>query len=181
MVRARAGHKNAARFEHLQRAKIEFFVSTQCCWKRLLALGKGWRIENDGLELPPSVRPVSQQIECIRFEPLDFGSSQRAAVHFEIALTSFECGTGLVDPNDLLAAASKVQRESTLVAEDVQRVSVRISLRGCVVFALVEKGSGLLSCGCVIFKAQRRLIRIRSRLNDRSHLVAANEASSDGG
>ena len=38
-----------------------------------------------------------------------------------------------------------MQREATLIAEDIERLAARILSRGSTVFTLIEEGSGLLS------------------------------------
>ena len=48
---------------------------------------------------------------------------------------------------------SKVQRESSLIAEGVERFTVRVLGGGGIVFALVEEGAGFLALEAVVVKS----------------------------
>ena len=69
----------------------------------------------------------------------------RDAVQLLIAARRLNCGGSHLDAFDVLAAVGNRQRKSALVAEAVEHFAGSVAPRGPVIFALVEKGAGLLA------------------------------------
>src|ERR1700678_2122124 len=148
VIGAGAGDENAAGAQHFEGAEIEFFVATESGIEIALGFGEGWRIENDGVVLLAGGGVVLEQIEGVGFNPFDFmnlGSVRLGGVEGGVLVGDFESGARAVDSGDMGAARGEMQRESALVAEDVERLAVGVVRGGEIVFALVEKGSGLLA------------------------------------
>jgi hypothetical protein len=76
VVGAGAGDEDAAGAKHLEGAKIEFFVAAQGGVEIALGLGKGGRVENDGVVAASLLRTswrsiVLEQIEGVGLDPFN--------------------------------------------------------------------------------------------------------------
>ena len=95
----------------------------------------------------------------------------RGAIGLKITLRHFERGARDVDARDLAADLGEMQRESALVAADIERAApVRIApqalrpvARGGVVGALVEECAGLLAGVGVVVEGEAVEMELRAR------------------
>src|SRR5215469_18368288 len=113
MVRARAGHKDPARSEHLQGSKVEFFVPTEGGIEIALSLGKGGWIKNDRVVESVGSSIVLQQVEGVALDPFNLTS-----VQIGVLVGNLQRGTGTVHANDGVANLRQMKGETSLVAED---------------------------------------------------------------
>src|SRR5436309_1054078 len=139
VIRARAGHENAARAEHLERAEVQFFIAANGGIKVTLALReRGW-VQDDGVVLALCRGVILEQVEGISLNPFDL-----AAVQGSVLVGNFQGRTGTIHAGDLGAVRGEMKGESPLIAENVERFPFGVAGRGGIVLALVEEGSGLL-------------------------------------
>ena len=75
------------------------------------------------------------------------------AIELLILLRDFERRARGIDRGDALAHPRQVQRESSLIGEDVERLAVRISRGSSVVLPLIEKRACLLPAERVVVEA----------------------------
>ena len=158
VMRAGAGDEQAAWTQHFERAKIEFFVAAQSTLDGAFRFGKGRRVDNDDVEFFASLRPVTQDRECVGFDPFNISRDARA-IRRQISLRNFERGAGCVDAGNPAAELREMQCKSALVAADVEGAAAerelpRPPLRSGVVGVLIEKGAGLLAGVDVVVKGE---------------------------
>ena len=97
MVRAGAGHENAARTKHSKRSQVQLLVAAQSPLNGALRFGEGWRIENDRVVHGSGIAPIAQQVKGVGLDPIYLRVIQRVAVGLEVALGNFERGARHVD------------------------------------------------------------------------------------
>src|SRR4051812_1167899 len=148
VVGAAAGHESAAWAQHFEGSKVEFFVAPHRGLKVALALGKGGRVENDGVIATISSSVVLEKVEGVSLDPLDV-----PAVEGCVLVGGFQGRTGAVDASYLGAAGGEVKGEASLIAENIESFAFGIAGCGGIVFALIEKGPGLLACKRVEMEA----------------------------
>src|SRR6185437_6705945 len=122
VIRAGARHQDSPWSQHLQSAQVQLLVSTERSWQVAPGFCKGRRIENDAVVLLSLVRVVTHKIEGIGFDPFNLVSVQGS-----VLVGSFERGAGAIHASNFFADAGQVQREASLIAEDIERVTSRIS------------------------------------------------------
>src|SRR6185437_6860871 len=101
------------------------------------------------------------------------------AVEFEIALSGYERRARGIHAADIRADPRQMQRESTLVAEDVERVAACMARSGDIVLALIEEGSGLLPGGRAVVEAQCLMIAFAIHCHTRLGLFAIHQTAGD--
>ncbi len=72
--RAGTGDQNPSRPQHLHGTQVEFFIAAQGFVEVALGLGKGGRIENDGVVAPVGGGVLPQQVEGVALDPLQFAT-----------------------------------------------------------------------------------------------------------
>ena len=145
VVGAGAGDEDAAGAKHLEGAEVELFVAAEGGVEVALRFGEGGRVEDDGVVAAVGGGVVLEQVEGVGLDPFDFFAFEAGLVEGGVLVGDFEGGAGAVDSGDLRAARGEVEGEASLIAEDVEGFAAGVVGGGGVVFALVEKGSGLLA------------------------------------
>src|SRR5207253_6641174 len=130
-------------------AQIEFLVSAQCRLQIAAALGEGWWVKHDGVVFPAGGGRIFQKIKGVAFHPLDRWPSW---IQRLILFRYFQRRPRAVERRDGVAFSCEVQRESALVAENIKRAAMGVTLSGGIVLALVKKCSGLLAAEAIVVK-----------------------------
>src|SRR5579864_4965213 len=148
MVGTGAGDERTAGAKHLEGAQIEFFVAAKGSVEVALALGEGWRVQNDSVVLVAGRGVVSQQVESVSFNPFDL-----ALIQGSILLGDFQGRAGTVYAGDFRTARRQMEGKAALIAEHIQGFAGGVLSSRGVVFALVEEGAGFLSFESRVVKA----------------------------
>src|SRR5437868_2428987 len=148
VIRTGAGDQGATGTQHPEGAQVQFFIAAKGSVEVALALGEGWRIENDGVVLVAGGGMVTQQVESIGFNPLDF-----TLIEDGILFGGLQSRAGTVYPSNFGTARRQVQGKAALVTEHIQGFPRGVLRGGGIVFALIKKGAGFLSLQSCIVKA----------------------------
>src|ERR1700688_559421 len=140
--RATEGHQEAARIERTERERVEFDVQVLGAPCVTAAARKWWRVEHYQVET--LLAPAQQLARLAMREANGVG---RIAIELQVAPRPLERLRGSVHGDDFFGAAlERVEREAPGVAAQIEHAgAVRQSAEARAIFALVEKGTGLLA------------------------------------
>src|SRR5271155_868560 len=108
-----AGHEHAAGAQHLQRAEVQLFVPAEGSVEVALRLGKGRRVENDGVVAAVGGGIILEQVEGIGLNPFNLRLFT-VTVEDGVLEGDFERGARTVNSGDAGAARGEVQGEASL-------------------------------------------------------------------
>jgi len=152
---AREREQPAAGCQEFHRPQIDLLVARERPWHAVLRLGECRWIEDDHVEaLPPSLEGADV-VEHICFDPLDVAE----AIALSVLEPPRQRLTGLIDGDDLIRSAREVQREPSLIGEEIEGPASRQRTRQPPVLALVEK------CACLLTGPGSHLI-VKAMLGD---------------
>src|SRR5271165_6843507 len=123
--RTGAGNEDAAGPEHFQGAQVELLIAAKRGRNGALGFRKGGWVEDDGVILPAGGGVVPEQIEGVGFDPFDLAAAVRGAIELLILLGNLQCRARRIHAGHLLAEARQMQRETPVIGEAVERLTVR--------------------------------------------------------